>query len=339
MSDAADRAALEAIAFGRGDATDDERGAASDELARRWPASRAQPVAVDEPATTSQVSTPALDEPAVPEAEDEALDEQEADTPTAWRHRAVIAVVAIAALVLVGFGYRILVQGWQPFAPVDSLTIFDRPQTDRDLEFPSSILDSAAAEESIRLAGSTDEYDVYLYRVESDALGLLVCMVVVQDGDGVGGNCGPADQFSDGGTARITRDGVATEVSWDLAGGVTAVSASLPPLPAPLSVFDRDQDDADRNALLYLPEVPEAAHDSVRYLGNSGGYYLAAYRSDADGVCLAVYDGTTTVATTEVSCVEEEVFERDGIALLYPGDDPAVMVRWGPGPSFSVSGR
>ncbi len=267
----------------------------------------------------------------------------------------------LAALLAVALGAAIMVAvlGSPVGDRSDSAAIFDQPQTEEDLRYPDNLDYGGVVAESVRFVGSKEGYDVFVYLQDEPVVApmfatnspptstpemladtiRLACMVVVVSSSSTTGWCGTLEEFAVGASHEFTQDGVRAEVSWNIDDGLAVVTEALAPIAPAISVFDEDQDDADLNALLYLPDVPAEQQATVRFLGHSGDHYLAAFR-DADGsICLAVYDATTTLATSESSCVSIKVFERDGIELLYPSVDPTVAVRWGPSPGFTVGGR
>jgi hypothetical protein len=335
VSNEGERARLEAIVFGRDAATSDaEREAAAEALAQLIEEERALDAAVleqthaPEPETARPAQSPGQLPGRSPDAPSEDAPAEKARSR--WRRPLLLASISIAVVVVAGVAAPALISGRPLFPPSDSMAIFDRPQTERDLEYPSDIYWDVIPD-SVRFVGSELDYDVYVLQAgpEGPVSKTMYCMIVVRGAAVVDQPCRTAEEFASGMTsARFSNDGGWTEVTWDVSDGVTVRTGTHEPIPPPLSVFDNEQDDADLNALVYLPDIPPSQQDSVRFLSSSGGYYVAAYRDADDGVCLAVYVGGTTIATSESVCVTETAFESDGIQLLYPTAAPEISVTW-----------
>jgi hypothetical protein len=348
MTEHGERARLEAIVFGREDAaTDAERDAARAELARLIAEDEAaaqlrvppvaDPGALETPASDAlDRASPAVAEPAGPIPDP--VQDRRARRTVAIRGGAIIGGLAVLSVVAAaGLGRG-------PFAPADSLAIFDRPQTEEDKAYAAELIDPNVDLDSVRFVGEKAGYEVYVYRAEPPAGSpdqtLMACMGVRVDEFSTGGACTFPAEFSDAGLAtRFESDGIWTDVSWSIRSGVVVTTGTHPPIPSPLSVFDEPQDDVDREELLFLPELRPDLQGSARFLGTNGAYSVLAYRGDDDEVCLAVYQRSTTRLTAESACADETTFEREGIALLYPASAPEAEVSWGPGPGITVSGR
>jgi hypothetical protein len=352
MSADLERARLEAIVFGRVGTVDDaEQRAASEELARLLDAEAEE--LSDEPHDLHELQADQA-EPAAGGTQ-----RSDEDDPMGGRRRVVLAVLAGVLAVALGAAIVNAVLGRPLGDRSDSTAIFDQPQTEEDLRYPDNLDYGGVIAESVRFVGSKEGYDVFVYLQDPPVVApmfatnppptrtpeppaettRLACMLVVVSASSSTGWCGTPEEFAAGVSVPFTQDGVRAEVSWNIDDGLAVVAETLAPVAPAVAVFEEEQDDADLDALLYLPDVPAEQQASVRFLGHSGDHYLAAFR-DADGsICLAVYDATTTLATSESSCVSIKVFERDGIELLYPSADPTVAVKWGPSPGFTVGGR
>jgi hypothetical protein len=353
MSADSERARLEAIVFGRAAAVNEaERRAATEELARLLKEETAERPDSQSDLTATEHQGHAEAAPSIsPPSGEGPLPRR--------RRRVLIAVLAGALAVGVGVAITIGVLGRPLAVSSDSTAIFDRPQVEEDLRYPGYLNETGVIAESVRFAGSKDGYDVFVYLQDTPTVApvfatnppptntpepppetiRMACMLVVVTASSTRGGCWPLEEFAGGISSVFTIDGVRAEVSWNIDDGLAVVTETLAPVAPAVSVFEQDQDDADLNALLFLPDVPPEQQDTVRFLGHSGDHYLAAFR-DADGsICLAVYEGSTTLATSESSCVSVEVFERDGIELLYPSAAPIVAVKWGPSQGFTIGGR
>ena len=257
-------------------------------------------------------------------------------------------MVAIAIVVVLVTGAVVapaLMSGRPLFGASDSMAIFDRPQTERDLQYPDGIRRPGPRR---RLGSATwdrdDGHDVYVYkcrRVASPVQEIFDLHARHEWGRCDGGIACTPGQFSLGIDIsqrirrRVDRGAVGHPRQCRSNDG-----AEHPPIRfQPLTVFDEEQDDADLNALAYLPDIPPSQQDTVRFLGSSAGYFAAAYRDADDAVCLAVYEGGTTLATSESTCVSEAEFEDAGIQLSFPTAAPEISVTWGPGPGLAFSGR
>ena len=338
------RARLEAIVFGRDDAvTDVERAGAAEELARLVEEEQARDTEAPQPHPRTPVVPDANDatkRAGSPELEVHALTDGAAKSR--WWRRIAVAAIALAAVIVLGLAVRVVAFGWQPFGTSDSMAIFDRPQTEQDRAFSLENIGIGQHDDSIRYVGSESGYDAYVYRVderEYGGAGWVACLAVVRDGQLIRNECLPESAFSAGIATRTVSAGRWAEVHWDIAGGLIVTTGNVPPIPPPLSVFDEQQDDADLNALEYLPDIPPSQQDTVHFIGSSAGYYVAAYRDADDAVCLAVYEGGTTLATSEAACVSEAEFEASGIHVIYPAAAPEVEVTWGIGPGLAFGGR
>ena len=104
-------------------------------------------------------------------------------------------------------------------------------------------------------------------------------------------------------------------------------------------MFDEPQDDEDRAALVFVPDIRADLLPTARYLGTNAGYAIVVYRGDDAQVCIAVYEPSTTELNSESKCVDESAFGDEGIALGYPAAEPFVQVSWGPEAGFAISPR
>ena len=351
------RQRLEAIVFGRDAAVSDaEQVAAGEELARLIAAD-----AVDLPEPEMETATepePADRQP--DQAQPELADLQVAAeiAPTRRRWRVLIAVLAGAlAVTLAVIVVALLVR--PSSTRTDSMAIFDRPQTEQDLILPAQFPPEWVIAESVRFVGSEAGYDVFVFLQDTPARPAMLegnpeptatpvpseetirqaCMLVVESETMTSGTCRTPEEFASGLSIPFSSNGMKVDVSWNIDDGLVVRSETIPPVPPASSVFDEEQDDADLNALAYLPDIPPSQQDTVRFIGSSAGYYVAAYRDADDAVCLAVYEGGTMVATSESVCVTEEEFEEEGIQLIYPAAAPEISVTWGVGPGVAFGGR
>lgn len=334
------RARLAAIVFGRDAAvTDAERDGAADELARLLEEERERDAARLVPEVAPE-TVGVLETAETPES---GSDRHAGRTPKGrWQRRIVVAAVAIVGVLLAGAALQVLVSGWQPFGSSDSRTVFDRPQTDQDLEGSDYVRDPSLIADSLRYVGEEAGYVGYVYLVDWDTPnnpGNFACLAVIESGQLIRNECTPESAFSSGIDVRHVSEGRWAEISWDIASGFIVTTGTVAPIPPPIAIFEEEQDDADLNALAYLPDIPPSQQDTVRYLTSSAGYFVAAYRDADDAVCLAVYEGDTTLATSEAACVTEEEFEESGIQLIYPAAAPEISVTWGPDPGVAFGGR
>ncbi len=334
-SDQRSRAALEAIVFGRpGSASEAEVDAAASELARRLEAERPpSPVLELEPELESDLEP--HPEGAVLRTDDSDPDADPRPRPTR-RRIAITALAVILALAFVAGAVQL-----RALTTTDSMSIFDRPQTEADLAIQPRLTDPAIRYESVRYAGAAEGYQVYVYRTIANELSparlSLACMVVTQNEQSTRGSCSSPTEFSTAGAViRFETEVGWTEVGWRIREGVTVTSGEYPPA---LSIFDEPQDAVDRAALVFIPELRVDLQPSARYLGTGAGYAFVVYRGDDTDVCLAAYVPSATQLNSESSCVDQEIFERDGISLAYPGAEPMIQVRWGPEARFDVNGR
>lgn len=338
------RAQLEAIVFGRGDAvTEAERDAAAAELAR-LEEERAPDAAVheaDNPAARPLEATPSADVPGTELAAEVGRPRGSAR----WPRRLLLAGAAATAVLVAAVTIGMLVTGRLPFVPDDPLALFERPQTNEELLYATRFGDPYVNVESFRFVQSDGGFDVYAYLQEPPEQrpnqDTLYCALLDDGRDQIIHlGCTTPDAFSSGPVSiRTSHNGGWVEAEWSPHSGVTVTTGTNAPIPPPLSIFDEEQDDAGLNALAYLPDIPSSQQDSLRFLGDSGGYYAAAYRGAGDDVCLAVYEAGTAVVTSEFGCIDERTFEVEGIELAYPAADPEIAVTWGPGPGLAFGGR
>jgi hypothetical protein len=342
MTDDREKARLEAIVFGRDAAvTDAEREAAAEALERLLEHERARDAAAHEADPLALELPQASPSPEEPEAEVPTEVGMGTARSARRRRRWRIAGFAAAAVVVAVVALGMLVTGRFPFAASDPLALFDRPQTEQELLYATRLGYPFGKLETFRYVQSDGGFDVYIYQEEPPEQRpnqeTFYCALLDDGQEVIRLGCTTADAFSSGPVStRTSRDGGWIEATWSSHSGVTVTTGTNAPVPPPLSVFDEEQDEADLNALAYLPDIPSSQQDSVRFLSSSGGYYVAAYRYPDEAVCLAVYQGGTVVATSESVCVTETEFESAGIQLLYPTAAPEISVTWGPtGVAFS----
>jgi hypothetical protein len=323
------RAQLEAIVFGRGGSLDDpEYESARAELARLLDADRPDPVIVP---SAERLAPPfTAPSPAASRTVTATLEPATRRPPTR-RRVSMIALGAIGAVAVLIGGAQL-----KALTTTDSMTIFDRPQTDRDLALPLEQNGLSEVAGSIRYVGSSAGLDAFVYSsstVDPD----YACLIAVEADRIVGSSCVPPEEFSAGITARVV-DGMAwTLVSWAIRAGVTSEDGSYPAAPTAMDRFDDPQDDDDLAALTFVPGIRADLQRTARYLGSNSGYGLLAYRGDGDDVCLAIYTPSTVVLNAESTCVSEDDFDRHGISVLYPGSSPRVQISWGPDAVTTVS--
>jgi hypothetical protein len=297
-----ERTALQAVAFGRGEHSAEERDAAIVRL-RELDSRDHEPTVAEE----------TRDDPEIPPLA--------ARSERSRRRRVVFGVLAAVAVVAT-IGTLGMVQRQQ-----QSLSVFDQPQTAADRDAPD-LIRMGYAPEDLRLLDGGGDYQVWGYAGPApvDHHQDAVCLFVYMSPTSSSGTCTNRSDFVrqglDLGNFDLGSDPDGTvhtvRFFWGPTGPLVAKEFTVVPDTIE-DTFQREPTDADRAGQAYLVSESDTARNSARWVGQYRGVQLWIYRS-GDVVCALAANPSDAVGPVASLCTPPDNFEESGITLDWAPD-------------------